>query len=198
MPRLAGKEPPVVLAASDSPALQQRSMRWPARRQHPLPNGEIDGAAGSWRLAPLQTHREYGALARLARYGHVPAHHARELAGDGKAEPGSAELLRGGDIGLGEFFEQLGLLLRRHADASVGDGELDEAAAIAHLACRKLDFTLFGELASIAQQVEQYLPQPHGVHGQCAEVLLGVNDEAVLVLLGKLSSGVDNILDQRC
>jgi hypothetical protein len=30
-------------------------------------------------------------------------------------------------------------------------------------------------------------PQPHGVHGQCAGVFLGVNDEAVLVLLGKLS-----------
>ena len=36
------------------------------------------------------------------------------------------------------------------------------------------------DLVNIAQQVEQYLSQPHGVHGQCAEVLLGVNDEAVL------------------
>jgi hypothetical protein len=33
------------------------------------------------------------------------------------------------------------------------------------------------------------LPQPHGIHGQCAEVLWGVNDEEVLVLLGKLSGG---------
>src|SRR5262249_47611653 len=31
-----------------------------------------------------------------------------------------------------------------------------------------------------------------------AEVLLGVNDEAVLFLLGKLSGSVDDILDQRC
>jgi hypothetical protein len=44
-----------------------------------------------------------------------------------------------------------------------------------------------GELAGIAEEIELYLPQPHGVYGQCAEVLLGVNDEAVLVLLGKLS-----------
>ena len=29
-----------------------------------------------------------------------------------------------------------------HADAGVGDRELDEAAAIAHLACRKLDLAL--------------------------------------------------------
>jgi hypothetical protein len=37
-----------------------------------------------------------------------------------------------------------------------------------------------------------------GVHGQCAEVRLGVNDEAVLVLLRKLSGGADDIVDQRC
>jgi hypothetical protein len=91
-----------------------------------------------------------------------------------------------------------GLLFRRHADPGVGDGELDEVAAIAHLVCRKLDLARFGEFAGIAEEVEQYLSQPHGVYGQSAEVLLGVNDEAVLVLLGKLSGGVDNILDQRC
>jgi hypothetical protein len=43
------------------------------------------GVAGSWRfivLAAWQAHREYRALARLARHSHVPAHHARELARD--------------------------------------------------------------------------------------------------------------------
>jgi hypothetical protein len=69
----------------------------------------------------------------------------------------------------------------------IRDGELDEVAAIAHLACRKLDFARFGEFAGIAEKVEQDLPQPHGVHAQCAEVLLGVNDEAVLVLVGEQS-----------
>src|SRR5262245_50821462 len=101
-----------------------------------------------------------------------PAHHARDLAGDGKAKAGSAEVLRG--IGLDELFEQLCLLLRSHADAGVGGGELDEGAAIAHLVCRKLDLARFGELAGIAEEIEQYLPQPHWVRGQCAEVLLGV------------------------
>jgi hypothetical protein len=52
--------------------------------------------------------------------------------------------------------------------------------------------------ARIAEEIEQYLPQPHGVHGQCAEVLLGVNDEAVLVLLGKLSGRADDLVHQRC
>src|SRR5215471_6831710 len=53
-------------------------------------------------------------------------------------------------------------------------------------------------ITRIAQQVQEYLPQPHGVHRQCAEVLLDFNDEAVLVLLGKLSRGADDLIDQRC
>jgi hypothetical protein len=68
-----------------------------------------------------QAHRKHRALARFARHGHVAAHHARELAGDGKAKPRAAEALSGGGIGLGEFFEQFCLLLCGHADAGVGD-----------------------------------------------------------------------------
>src|SRR5262249_6106820 len=59
------------------------------------------------------------------------------------------------------------------------------------------DLALLGELKGIAQQIEQNLPQPHGVNGQCAEVLLGVDDEAVLVLLGKLSGSANDLVDQR-
>src|SRR5262245_44162103 len=91
-------------------------------------------------------HRKYRAFARFARHGHVAAHHARELAREGKAQSSAAEVLRGRGIGLGELFEQLCLLLRSHADAGVGDSELDEGTAIAHLACRKLDLARFGEL----------------------------------------------------
>src|SRR5262249_58321278 len=109
--------------------------------------------------APWQAHGEYRAFAVLARHGHVAAHHARELAGDGKAQSGSAEILRGRGIGLAEFFEQLCLLLRRHANAGIRDSELDEIAAIAHLARRELHLARFGELTRIAQQVQEYLPQ---------------------------------------
>src|SRR5262249_56742878 len=125
----------------------------------PWPVG-VEGS--SWRLCVLATrkaHREHRAFARLPRHRYVAAHHARELAGDGKAEPRPAELLRGRGIGLGEFFEQLCLLLRSHADAGVGDGELGEVAAIAHLACRKLDLARFGEHAGIAEEIEKNLPQ---------------------------------------
>src|SRR5262249_61841886 len=97
-------------------------------------------------------------LAVLPRNRHIGAAQARELTGDGKAEPGAAETLRGRGIGLAELLEQLCLLLCGHADAGVGDRELDEAAAIAHLACRKLDFARFGELAGVAEEVEQDLP----------------------------------------
>src|SRR5262249_15900746 len=100
-----------------------------------------------------------------ARHAHVAAHHARELAREGKAEPRAAEALSGCGIGLAELLEQLSLLLRSHANAGVGDGELDEAAAIAHLARLQLDLTLFGELAGIAKEVEQDLREPHRVDG---------------------------------
>src|SRR5262249_13128908 len=86
-----------------------------------------------------QANREHRALTRFARHGHVAAHHARELAGDGKAETRAAEALSGRSVGLAELLEQLCLLLRGHANAGIGDGELDEAAAIAHPACRKPD-----------------------------------------------------------
>ena len=86
----------------------------------PLGGRHSDVVEGSWNLCALparQAHRKDRALARLARHGHVAAHHARELAGDGEAEPGAAESLSGRGIGLAELLEQLCLLLRRHADA---------------------------------------------------------------------------------
>ena len=51
--------------------------------------------------AGRQPHREHRALARLAHHRHVAAHHARELARDGKAKPRPAEALSGRGIGPG-------------------------------------------------------------------------------------------------
>src|SRR5262249_13849531 len=56
--------------------------------------------------ASRQANRKHRSLARLAGEGHVAAHHARELAGDGKSETGAAEALSGRGIGSGEFLEQ--------------------------------------------------------------------------------------------
>jgi hypothetical protein len=63
-----------------------------------------------------------------------PTHHARELAGDGEAQSGAAEPLGGRGVGLGEFLEQLRLLFRRHADAALGNGELDLVPSVGQLA----------------------------------------------------------------
>src|SRR5262249_11867157 len=41
------------------------------------------------------------------------------------------------------------------------------------------------------QALLRSLPQSHWIDGQCAEVLLGIDDEAVLVLLGQLSGGIE-------
>src|SRR5262249_27792216 len=62
-------------------------------------------------------HREYRTLARLARHRHVAPHHARELAGDGKAKPRAAVAARGQGVGLGEVLKQVRLRLCRHAGA---------------------------------------------------------------------------------
>ena len=69
-----------------------------------------------WRAA-RQAHREYGALTRFARHGHIAAHHARQLARDGEAEAGAAKFLRGRPFGLGELLEQLRLLIRGDGSA---------------------------------------------------------------------------------
>src|SRR5262249_7708930 len=83
------------------------------------PRRIVCALAGSWRLALRQAHGEHRAFALLARHGHVTAHHARELAGDGEAETGAAEAPRSRGIGLAELLEQLCLLLRCHANAGI-------------------------------------------------------------------------------
>jgi hypothetical protein len=145
--------------------------------------------------AAWQADREDRALVRLAHHRDLAAHHARQLAGDGEAEAGSPEALGGRGIGLAELLEQFRLLLGRHADAGVRYGELDPVASVQHLSRPQRDLALFGELAGIAQQIEQDLPQPHGVHCQRAEVVLGLDDKTVLALLGELSRGSDK---RRC
>src|SRR5262249_13324063 len=128
-----------------------------------------------------QAHREHRALARLARHRHVAAHHSRELARDGKAEPRPAVAARGQGIRLGEGLEQLCLLFGGHADAGIRDRKLDPVAPVRHLAHPQGNLALFRELAGIAQEIEQNLLQPHGVRGERAQVLLRFDDEAVLV-----------------
>src|SRR5262249_7513480 len=57
-----------------------------------------------WRPPP-HPHHQPRTLDLFACHGHIAAHHARELAGDGKAETRAAEVLRGRGISLGELPE---------------------------------------------------------------------------------------------
>ena len=84
--------------------------------------------------AAWQPHSEHRAFTRFACHGHVAAHHARELAREGKAEPGAAVAARGEGIGLGEFLEQFRLLFGGQADAGIRDGKLNPVASVRHLA----------------------------------------------------------------
>jgi hypothetical protein len=81
-------------------------------------------------------------------------------------------------------------------DAGIRDRKLAPVASVRHLAHPQRGLALFRELAGIAQQIEQYLLEPHGVGGERTQVLLRFDDEAVLVLLGELSRRADDFIDE--
>jgi hypothetical protein len=57
------------------------------------------GLIERWLSVARQAYCEYGALARLACYCDVAAHHARKLARDRQSEASVAEALCGGALG---------------------------------------------------------------------------------------------------
>src|SRR5262249_19191788 len=76
----------------------------------------------------------------------------------------------------------------------VSASNLDPVAAVDHLFDAQLNLALFGELAGIAQQIEQDLPQPHGVDGQGAKIFRAFDQEAILILLRQLPRCADDVL----
>src|SRR6478672_5060723 len=68
--------------------------------------------------------------------------------------------------------------------------------SVHHLAYPKCDLALFRELAGIAQEIEQNLLEPQGVRGERAHVLRRFDNKAVLILLGELSRGADDLIDE--
>ena len=111
--------------------------------------------AGGRGFLRAEGEAEGRALAGIAGDGDVAAHHARQLARDGKAEARAAELARGGAIGLREHGEQLGLHFLRHADAGIADFHGNEIipALDARRADRDFDAALVGELDRVGDQV---------------------------------------------
>src|SRR5262245_51811967 len=100
--------------------------------------------------ADRQAHGENRALARLARHRDIAAHHACKLARDRQSEAGAAELLRGGCICLGKFFEESCLLLHCYADTAVGHSKFNPIASVDQPSRFELELTLLCELAVVA------------------------------------------------
>ena len=71
-------------------------------------------------------------------------------------------------------------------------------AAVPDPACPQLDLALLRELARIAQQIEQICRSRIGSTVTDAKVLLRVENQAVLVLLGKLARSANHLFDQWC
>src|SRR5215831_12257103 len=140
---------PTTQTSSKTPLMPR--LRWPVSERFQAIAEPTESEAVSRRLATRQAHREHRAFARLARHGHVAAHHARELAGDGKAKTGAAIAARGQGICLGEVLEQFGLLFSGHAYAAIRDRKLDPVASVRHLAHPQRNLALFRELAGITQ-----------------------------------------------
>ena len=148
-----------------------------------------------------QADRECRALAQLALYGNLTAHHLAETAADRKSEPGATILARGRRIGLHEFLEQPAhLFARRRLRAALGP-ELPPrriAAALAHEP-RHVDGhnAMLGELVGVAHQIEQRLADSRLVGVHLADILRTVEDDLVAVLGRRGGDGGDHIVDQR-
>ena len=147
---------------------------------------------------PRQAHGKHRTFAGLARHCHIAAHHPRQLAGDGEAEPGATEALRRREVGLGKLLEEFACCSGVMPMPVSATASSTKSRPSCSPFSPQLDLTFLCELAGIAEKVEQDLPQAHRVHGQCAEFSCASTVEAVLVLLGKLAGGTDHLFDQLC
>ena len=169
--------------------------RTQSARAELLPFEPVEALAGASALAGKRTVKTEPLPGSLVTVTSPPIMRA-SLRVIAKSEAGAAVLPGGRGIGLAEFLEQLRLLLRRHADAGVGHGDLDPIVPVDHPPDPQRHLALLGELAGIAQKIEQDLPQPHGVDGQLPEIFWGFEDETVLVLLRQLPRRADDVLEQ--
>ena len=168
--------------------------------------------AGGPGVEQRQVEREGAALTGLADQANLAPQQRGQLAADGQAQPGAAELAAGAGVGLLEGLEHQSLLVGRDADAGVGDGKSDDGPATAEhrvLGAPALARTLHAqahlprrrELEGVGQQVAQDLLQPRAVaadgrrqarlefqrEGQ--SLALGDVAEAALHRLGQVGEG---------
>ena len=147
--------------------------------------------------AARQANCKDRALAGLARHRHVAAHHACELARDGKAETCAAVAPRGRGICLGEFLEQLRLLFGVRPMPVSATASSTQSRPSATLRTRRATSPSFVNLQALLNRLSRICRSRMGSRVERAEVLLRFDDEAVLVLLGELSRSADNLVNQR-
>src|SRR5260221_9625774 len=136
-----------------------------------------------WR-ATRQAYGEHRPFARFARHGHVAAHHAGELAREGKAEPRSAVAPRGQGIGLGEFLKKFRLLFGGQADAGIRDGKLDPVTSVRGGASGNRTEPAGRKV--LRHQLHNLLPQANGV--ALALLAISIMNLATVVTAGSLRS----------
>ena len=123
---------------------------------------------GRQRFLQRNRHMKARALALLAFHPDIAAHHFGQLAADGQAQAGAAELAGGGGIDLREGLEEPVDLVRRNADAGVADGKEDEVVArfVLRLGHVDADVALRGEAHRVGEKVDQDLAQARDVAGE--------------------------------
>ena len=117
------------------------------------------GAGLLGRFAQPEREPEGGACADFALHAYGPPHHFDQLPGYGESETGAAEFAGGRVVGLREAVEDAPLHLRSDADAGVRHLDHYDYMVFPFLlqGGANDDFTLFGELYGVADQVHQDL-----------------------------------------
>jgi len=92
---------------------------------------------------------------------------SHQVAGDAQAQAGAAKLAGGAGIGLRKVFENSHQLVHRNADARVrylkAQGYVARRGRLGREARPHHHAALAGEFQRVADQVDQYLLQAHGV-----------------------------------
>ncbi len=87
-------------------------------------------------------------------------HALHQTLADGQSQAGTAEIPRGGGVGLHKGVEDLIDLFRAHADAGITDMQMQPFFPVGDT---QMHLPLMGKLDGVAEQIEQNLLQPVGI-----------------------------------
>ncbi len=114
-------------------------------------------------IAERRCHGEDTTFARRAQYCDVAAHLFGNLFTNNQSKACSAKAPGSRTVGLREGAEELGLLIRCHANTGIGNGYLQPVIAILRrfTADTECNRPIFAKLDGITHEVEQDLAQTH-------------------------------------